>query len=110
MHQVDRLALLDHIEPFNAPLSVVYSDRGPQLSQSSPSDATSPMYGSGPTHVTGISAHPRIGKAALMAQYHRDVQPPVLLEDSGVRFSENGEQTTAPSQLPNEIPPSYTSQ
>ena len=103
MHRVDRFALLDHIEPFDttadtpAPSSAGFSERRPQSSQS------------GPTHVPGTPAQPGTGKAVLTAQRHPDVQPPVLLEDSGARFNANGEQEFGLSQFPNEVPPSYAS-
>ena len=42
-----------------------------------------------------------------MAQQYDNVQQPVQLEDSGVRFNEDGEQA-GPSQLPTEVPPTYT--
>jgi len=125
----DILAGEDHVEPFNAnattpaPSSTGFTGQGPQsaysdgssnqplnrqtlpsqYSQSGPSDA------SGPTHVSGITAQPRVGKAALIAQQFQDVQPPVQYEDSGVRFNPNGEEA-GPSHLPAEVPPSYTPQ
>ena len=43
-----------------------------------------------------------------MAQQRQSVQQPVQLEDSGIRFGQNGEREAGPSQLPNEVPPSYT--
>jgi hypothetical protein len=103
MHRVDLFALLDHIEPFDAttattaPLSAGFSEQHPQPSQS------------GSTHVPGTPAQPGTGKAVLTAQRYPDVQPPVVLEDSGARFNANGEQEFGLSQFPNEVPPSYAS-
>ena len=121
--------LLDRVEPFNAtpgspPVSAGFNGRGPQsaYSDGSSNQPLNPTFGqtvsnsqytqSGPsepgvTHVSGISAQPRTGKAALMAQQYDNVQQPVQLEDSGVRFNEDGEQA-GPSQLPTEVPPTYT--
>ena len=78
---------------------------GPPMHISGP-----PTHVSSPTHVFGLSAQPRTGKAALIAQRHRDVRPPVRFEDSGSMSNENGEQGGSQSRLPSEIPPSYTSQ
>ena len=121
--------LLDRVEPFNAtpgspPVSAGFNGRGPQsaYSDGSSNQPLNPTFGqtvsnsqytqSGPsepgvTHVSGISAQPRTGKAALMAQQYDNIQQPVQLEDSGVRFNEDGEQA-GPSQLPTEVPPTYT--
>ena len=62
----------------------------------------------GVTYVTGTSAQPLTGKAALIAQQQQNVQQPVQFQDSGIRFNENAEQGAGPSQIPNEVPPSYT--
>ena len=43
-----------------------------------------------------------------MAQQYQNVQQPVQHEDSGTRFNENEEEEAGPSQLPTEVPPSYT--
>jgi hypothetical protein len=78
----------------------VVSSQPSQYSQSGPSET-------GMTYVTGTSAQPRTGKAALMAQQYQEPQEPVQYQDSGVRFNETGEQA-GPSQLPTEVPPTYT--
>jgi len=125
------LALLDHVEPFSAPAttpapsSAGFSGRGPQSAYSdSSSQPLNPTFGqavtdpsrysqSGPsetgqTYVSGSSGQPRVGKAALIALQDQGAQQPVQLQDSGIRFSENGEQEAGPSQLPTEVPPTYT--
>jgi len=76
-----------------------YSQSGP--SQSGPSEP-------GITYVTSNSAQPRTGKHALIAQQHQNVQPPIQYEDSGIRFNEGADHEVGPSQLPAEVPPSYT--
>ncbi|KAF9643343.1 hypothetical protein BDM02DRAFT_1511226 [Thelephora ganbajun] len=131
----DILAGEDHVEPFNAtpatpaPSSPGFNRPGPQsaYSDSSSNQPLNPSFGqavsplpsqysqSGPseaglTHVTSTTAQPRTGKAALMAQQYQNVQQPIQYEDSGVRFNENGEQEAGPSNLPHEVPPSYTPQ
>jgi len=133
----DMLEGEDHVEPFNAastthaPSSAGFSGPGPQsaysdgsshqplnpsmrqtlvsshpsqYSQSGPSDTTGPRY------VSGITAQPRTGKAALIAQQYENTEQPVQLTDSGVRFNANGEpeEVAGPSQLPVEVPPTYT--
>lgn len=121
-------ALLDHVEPYNttattpAPSSG-FNGPGPQSTYSDGSSnqplnlAVSPQPShyshsgpseSGMTYVSGNSAQPRTGKAALMAQQHQNVQQPIQYQDSGMRFNENEEQEPGPSQLPAEVPPSYT--
>ena len=137
MYQVHQLALPDHIEPFDATAVTsatlssrfsgwgsqsAYLDAGsnqplsptfawtpvsllqPQYSQSGPRNPTSPI------RVSGTWTQPRIGKGGLRAQQYHDVRPPVQFDDSGVRFNGNGEQAADPSQLPNEVPPSYAPQ
>jgi len=110
-----------HVEPFNAttpaPSSAGFGGPGTRSGYSddtssrplSPSVMQTIVSGSsdtGPTYVTGTTAQPRTGKAALMAQQYQTLEHPVQLEDSGVRF---GEQGAGPSQaVPNEVPPSYT--
>jgi len=74
---------------------------------SQPQTQSGPSEG-GITYVSGNSAQPRTGKAALIAQQYRNTQQPVQLEDSGIRFNENVEEEAGPSQLPHEVPPSYT--
>lgn len=127
------LALLDHVEPFSAaattpaPSSAGFS-QGPQSAYSdSSSQPLNPSFGqtvtdpsrysqSGPgpvsetgqTYVSGSSGQPRVGKAALIALQNQDTQQPVQFQDSGIRFNENGEQEAGPSQLPTEVPPTYT--
>ena len=124
------LALLGNVEPFNAtattpaPSSAGFSQTGfNQGPQSAYSDGSSqplnPSLGqtvtdpsrysqteAGQTYVSGTSGQPRVGKAALMAQ-NQATQQPVQFQDSGIRFNENGEQA-GPSQLPTEVPPTYT--
>ena len=72
-----------------------------RYSESGPSE-------SGPTYVSGNTAQPRMGKAALIAQRYQNVQEPVQLEDSGIRFNEGREEEPGSSRLPAEVPPSYT--
>jgi hypothetical protein len=125
----DLLAGEDHVEPFNAAVTTpapssagfsqgpqsAYSDGSSQpLNQNFRQTLTDPSRYSqsgpsepGQTYVSGSSGQPRVGKAALIAQQHQ-VQPPVQLEDSGIRFNENGEQEAGPSHLPTEVPPTYT--
>jgi len=129
----DMLAGEDHVEPFHstavtpAPSSAGFNGPGPQSvysdgssnqplnpsarhtlsAHTSQSGHSGPSDLAGLTYVSGTSAQPRTGKAALMAQQFQDVQQPVQLEDSGVRFGET-EEEPGPSQLPNEVPPSYT--
>jgi hypothetical protein len=86
-------------QPLN-PRNTLISSPPSHYSQSGPSE-------SGVTYVSGNSTQPRTGKHALIAQQHQNVQPAVQLEDSGMRFNE-GEQEPGPSQLPSEVPPSYT--
>jgi len=123
----DILAGEAHVEPFNAtpattpaPSSAGFTGRGPQSAYSDGSaQPLNPSLGqatgqSGPsetglTYVSGSSVtQPRTGKAALIAQQFRDVEEAVQLEDSGIRFNENGQQAAGPSQLPSEVPPTYT--
>lgn len=61
------------------------------------------------TYVSGTAAQPATGKAALIARQQQGMHPPVQHEDSGMRFGEEEDQEAAgPSQVPNEVPPSYT--
>jgi len=60
------------------------------------------------THVTGNSAQPRFGKAALVALRNQGLQEPVLPQDSGARFGGNLEQEASSSRLHIDIPPTYT--
>ena len=121
------LALLDHVEPFNAnanatattqvPSSAGFS-QGPQSAYSdSSSQPLNPSLGqtvtdpsrysqTGHTFVSGGSGQPT-GKAALIAQ-NQGVQQPVQFQDSGIRFGDNGQPEVGPSQLPTEVPPTYT--
>lgn len=125
-------ALLDHVEPFNAttpaPSTAGFSGSGPRsaYSDGSSTQPLNPSFGqtvgtsdpsrysqSGPsetgqTQFSGTSGQPRVGKAALIALQNQDVQQPVQFQDSGIRFNENGEQEAGPSQLPTEVPPTYT--
>ena len=125
------LALLDHVEPFNAtattpaPSSAGFS-QGPQSAYSDSSGRPlDPSFGqtvtdpsrysqsgrlseTGQTYVSGSSGQPRVGKAALIAQQNQGTQQPVQYQDSGIRFNENGEQEAGPSHLPTEVPPTYT--
>lgn len=123
----DILAGEDHVEPFNAavttpaPSSAGFT-QGPQSAYSDGSSQplnptfrqtlTDPSRYSqseaGQTYVSGSSGQPRVGKAALIAQQNQGTQQPVQYEDSGIRFNENGEQEAGPSQLPTEVPPTYT--
>ena len=123
------LALLDHVEPFSAATTPAPSsagfNQGPRSAYSdSSSQPLNPSFGqtvtdpsrysqSGPseagmTYVSGSSGPPRVGKAALIAQQNQGTQQPVQYQDSGIRFNENGEQEAGPSQLPSEVPPTYT--
>jgi hypothetical protein len=132
----DILASEDHVEPFNATATTparssagfggpdpqsTYSNRSssqplnPGVRQSTVSSMLSPSQytQSGPTeggitYVSGNSAQPRTGKAALIAQQFQNVQQPVQHEDSGARFGETVEEEAGPSQLPTEVPPLYT--
>jgi hypothetical protein len=123
----DMLAGEERIEPFDPaaapptsppPSSAGFNRQGPQSAysdgssqplnrqtfistQSGPSDA-------GVTHVSGTSAQPRTGKAALIAQQYEDTAEPVQFQDSGIRFNETGGEGAGPSQLPSEVPPTYT--
>ena len=72
------------------------------------SQYTQSMGDSGITYVSGNTAQPRTGKAALIAQQYQNVHPPVQHEDSGARFNENDEEEAGPSHLPTEVPPTYT--
>ena len=126
------LALLDRAEPFNAAPGSVPSSPGfrgsvPQsaYSDGSSNQPLSPAFRqtltntvpsrysqSGPseaglTQVSGSSMQPRVGKAALMAQ-RRETQEPVQYQDSGIRFGQNEEEEAGPSQIPHEVPPTYT--
>ena len=126
------LALLDRAEPFNAAPGSVPSSPGfrgsvPQsaYSDGSSNQPLSPAFRqtltntvpsrysqSGPseaglTQVSGSSTQPRVGKAALMAQ-RRETLEPVQLQDSGIRFGQNEEEEAGPSQIPHEVPPTYT--
>jgi len=128
----DILAAEAHVEPSNGtattpvPSSTVfpgpirqstYSDGSSNqpLNRPASSNPTSRWSVSGHTdgdinHVSGISAQPRTGKAALVAQQQNALQP-IQYEDSGIRFNENAEnaeQEPGPSQIPHEVPPSYT--
>ena len=111
--------LLDHIEPFNAapatsppPSSTGFGRPGPQSAYSDGSSnqplnrQTFVSTQSGPSEagVTQASTQPRTGKAALIAQQFEDVQEPVQFQDSGMRFN----QEAGSSQLPTEVPPTYT--
>jgi len=128
----DILAAEDaHVEPYDttattpAPSSGGFNVPGPQSAYSDNSsnqplnpalalNSNTTRYSqsghseSGMTHVTGTSAQPRTGKAAYIAQQQQNVQQPVQLEDSGIRFNENAGQEPGPSHLPAEVPPSYT--
>lgn len=79
----------------------VVSPHSSQFTQSGPSE-------DGVTHASGTSALPRTGKAALIAQQYENVQQPTQHSDSGMRFNEGGEQQPGPSQLPQDVPPTYT--
>jgi hypothetical protein len=123
----DVLAGEDRIEPFDPsaatpasppPSSTGFTRPGPQSAysdgssnqplnrqtfvstQSGPSDA-------GLTFVSGTSTAPRTGKAALIAQQY-DEPEPVQFQDSGIRFNEPAGQGAGPSQMPSEVPPTYT--
>lgn len=127
----DVLAAEDQVEPFDTttvgspPASAAgFSQAGPQstysdansqqplrqqaVGGSQPSQYTSsgPSEG-GLSRVTGTTAQPRTGKAALIAQ-QQDAPQPVQYEDSGVRFNQGGVEEAGPSQLPVDVPPSYT--
>lgn len=130
----DVLAGEDHVEPFNAttgpqspPPTGGFNTPGPQSAYSDgssqplnpshrqtvvsslPSQYSQPAPSEGGmTYASGTPSQPRTGKAALIAQQHENVQQPVQYSDSGIRFNENGEQEPGPSQLPAEVPPSYT--
>jgi len=71
------------------------SSRPSQYTQSAPSEA-------GLTYAT----QPLTGKAALIAQQQQNLQEPTLHQDSGIRFDD--EQEPGPSQLPTDVPPTYT--
>jgi len=122
----DMLSGEDHIEPFNAasatpasppPSSTGFNRPGHQSAYSDGSNQplnrqTIVSTQSGPsetgmTYVSGTSTQPRTGKAALIAQQYEEVPEPVQFQDSGVRFNEPGAQP-GPSQLPSEVPPTYT--
>lgn len=111
------------IEPFNAapatpaapsshpPSSAGYSMPGPRsgYSDGSSTQPLNPAFReSGVTHVSGAPAQPRTGKAALIAQQHQNVEEPVQYQDSGMRFNGDVEQESGPSQLPKDVPPTYT--
>lgn len=90
----------------NQPLNPAFGQtfvnpRSSQFTQSGPSE-------SGLTSVSGTSAQPRTEKAALIAQQYQNVQQPTQHSDSGMRFDESGEQQAGPSQLPQDVPPTYT--
>lgn len=132
----DALAIEGRVEPFStapatpgsAPSSTGYSRPGPlsAYSEGSSNQPLNPAFGqtvvsphssqftqSGPsedgvTRVSGTSALPRTGKAALIAQQHENLQQPTQHSDSGMRFNEGGEQQPGPSQLPQDVPPTYT--
>ena len=123
-------ALLARIDPFNittttlAPSSDDFSGPDPQpaypgsplglsFRQAVTNQDSSQYNQSGPsetilTYVTGNSAQPKVGKAALIALQNQDVRRPPQHRDSGIRFNENGEQEAGPSQSPSGIPPTYT--
>jgi hypothetical protein len=83
-------------QPLNPTMrQTVGSSYPSQYTQSAPSEA-------GLTNIT----QPLTGKAALIAQQHQNVQEPTLHQDSGMRFNED--QEPGPSQLPTEVPPTYT--
>lgn len=116
--------------PGSPPLSSAgFSGRGPQsaYSDSSSNQPLSPSFGqtalrsqpsqysqSGPseagvTYVSSTSAQPRTGKAALVAQQYENVpEEPVQYQDSGIRFNETGGQEPGSSQLPRDVPPTYS--
>jgi hypothetical protein len=117
--------LLDRIEPFNAasttpasppPSAIGFSRPGHQSAYSNGSSSqplnrqTFISTQSGPSEggVTQASTQPRSGKAALIAQQYEDVQEPVQFQDSGVRFNQPAGQEAGSSQLPTEVPPTYT--
>jgi len=61
------------------------------------------------THVTGNSAQPRVGKAALIALRNQSVREgPAQTQDSGIRFNENGEREASPPPFRSEVPPTYS--
>lgn len=118
-----RMTFLDQIEPFNAsttspPSTAGLGRPGPQSaysegSSSQPLNPNMRQSQTGPseaglTSVSGISAQPRTGKAALIAQQYENTPDPVQYQDSGIRFNETVEQEAGPSQLPTEVPPTYT--
>jgi len=91
-------------QPLNAAVRQSYVSSipsQPNYAQPGPSEG-------GMTYVTGNTAQPRTGKAAHLSQQFQNAQQPVQYEDSGIRFSQNGVQEAGPSQLPTEVPPSYT--
>ena len=120
--------LLDNLEPFNAATSPPPSSAGYRTGpQSSYSDGSSqqplnpPMRqtvgSSYPSQYTqsapsearlSYATQPRTGKAALIAQQQQNVQEPILYQDSGVRFTGDDQQEPGPSQLPTDVPPTYT--
>ena len=130
--EVYRSALLARIEPFNITATTLvsstsgFSGTGPQPED--PDSPLSPTYGqaitsptrsqysqsgTGPsdavlTYVSGISAQPRVGKAALIVLQSQDVQRPRQHRDSGIRFHENQEQEAGPSRTSGTVPPTYT--
>jgi len=119
----DVLAGEDHIEPFSTtpaapgspPSSIGLGRPGPQYSEGSSrplnrqaiqSTQSGPSE-TGRTYASDTSTQPRTGKAALIAQQYEGVSEPVQMRDSGVRFTRL-EQEAGPSELPTEVPPSYT--
>jgi len=124
--------LLARIEPFNLTATTLISSTAgssnPDPQPAHLDSPSSPIYGqaitsptrsqytqsgTGPseavlTYVSGNSAQPKVGKAALIAQQNQDVQRPTQHRDSGIRFNENREQEAGPSQPSGGIPPTYT--
>lgn len=117
--------LLDRVEPFDAtaatpasppPSSTNFNGPGTQSAYSDGSsqplnrqtffNTQSGPSETGTTNAPGMT-QPRTGKAALIAQ-RDDRQEPVQFQDSGIRFNELAEQAAGSSQLPMEVPPTYT--
>jgi hypothetical protein len=126
-------ALLGHIEPYNAtattsaPPPAGFSGSDPQpapvddssnrpfnlpfrqsiISSSQPQYTQSGLAEDGLRYVSGNTAQPNTGKAALIAQRHQGMQQPIQ-HDSGVRLNEDEEREVGPLRSANVVPPSYT--
>lgn len=127
------LAVESHVQPFTVapgspPPSSTGFTRGPQSAYSDGS-STQPLNpygfgqpptgphpsqftqtgpgGSGQTYVSSPPVRTVGGKASLMALQH-DEPAPVQFQDSGIRFNQPAVQEAGPSQVPAEVPPTYS--